>query len=338
MNKKRSAPTAAGASAGSSSKKRKTDGVQKYYAVRAGFKPGVYLTYPECQQQTSGFRGAVFKSFVSKQDALDFVAGKKVASATDEPDKFYAVAVGNPTGIYTDWTEASEAIKGIKGPKYKRFATRAEAVGYIKQFGNKETIEALGEEGRSYPEPDQQPVFELKPEEAPAKKTKPAPKEVPGTGPVEDVLNIYTDGSSLANGRAGSRAGLGVFFGANDPRNLSERLPGQLQTNQRAELMAMLRALQIAPLKQAVQIYSDSQYSINCVTQWARSWENKGWKTANGGEVKNQDIIRDVLAKMAERTKAGGPTYFQWVKGHATNRGNIAADHLAVAGAKMDAV
>jgi hypothetical protein len=59
MNKKRSAPGAAVASAGSSSKKRKMDGVQKYYAVRAGFNPGVYLTYPECQQQTSGFRGAV---------------------------------------------------------------------------------------------------------------------------------------------------------------------------------------------------------------------------------------------------------------------------------------
>lgn len=292
----------------------------------------------ESEDQLANPLCVLVKSFISKQDALDFVAGKKVASTADEPDKFYAVAVGNPTGIYTDWAEASEAIKGIKGPKYKRFATRAEAVGYIKQFGNKETIEALGEEGRSYPEPEPEPLFELQPVEPPVRKAKPVPKEVPGLGPAEDVLKIYTDGSSLANGRAGSRAGLGVFFGSNDPRNLSERLPGQPQTNQRAELMAMLRALEIAPLQQAVQIYSDSQYSINCVTQWARSWENKGWKTANGGEVKNQDIIREVLAKMAERTKAGGATYFQWVKGHATNRGNIAADHLAVAGAKMDPV
>ncbi|UPK99346.1 hypothetical protein LCI18_010281 [Fusarium solani-melongenae] len=338
MNRKRSAPGAAVASAGSSSKKRKVDGVQKYYAVRAGFKPGVYLTYPECQQQTSGFRGAVFKSFVSKQDALDFVAGKKVASTSNEPDKFYAVAVGNPTGIYTDWTEASEAIKGIKGPKYKRFATRAEAVGYIKQFGNKETIDALGEEGRSHPEPEPEPVFELQTEEPPAKKTKRVPDEVPGSGPVEDVLKIFTDGSSRANGRTSARAGLGVYFGDHDKRNLSERLPGLPQTNQRAELMAILRALQIAPLEQAVQIFTDSQYSINCVTQWARSWEAKGWKTANGAEVKNQDIIREVLAKKAERERAGGATYFQWVKGHASNRGNIAADQLAVAGADLSPV
>lgn len=269
------------------------------------------------------------KSFISKQDALDFAAGKKVNSSPNEPDKFYAVAVGRPTGIYTDWTEASEAIKGVKGPKYKKFGTRAEAVDYIKQHGSKEAIEALGAEGISQPEPRFEPI-----PEPPAKKTKTAPEPIE-TGPQEDVLNIYTDGSSLANGKIGSRAGLGVFFGASDPRNLSERLPGEPQTNQRAELMAMLRALEIAPLDQAVQIFSDSQYSINCVTQWAVSWERKGWKTATGENVKNQDIIRDVLAKMKQRTAAGANTYFKWVKGHASDRGNIAADRLAVNGAKM---
>ncbi|KAH6999795.1 ribonuclease H-like domain-containing protein [Ilyonectria destructans] len=322
MNKRRAGAGATPASTGSS-KKRKVDNVQKFYAVKAGFHPGVYLTYAECQLQTAGFKGAVFKSFTSQEDADNFVAGKKVKSSSNEPDKFYAVAVGSPTGIYTDWTEASEAIKGVKGPKYKRFATRAEAVAYIRQFGNRDAIEALGEEA-------------VEPEQAPAKKAKPTPKEDPvPTGPQEDILKVYTDGSSLANGKKGSRAGLGVFFGNGDPRNLSEKLPGELQTNQRAELMAMLRALEIAPLDQAVQIFSDSQYSINCVTQWALSWERKGWKTATGEDVKNQDIIRDVLAKMAQRTKAGSNTYFQWVKGHASDRGNIAADRLAVLGARM---
>ncbi|KAK7419139.1 hypothetical protein QQX98_003478 [Neonectria punicea] len=307
MNNKRVAP---GAAAGSS-KKRKVDGQQKFYAVKAGFNPGVYLTYAECQTQTAGFKGA------------DFVAGKKVQASSDEPEKFYAVAVGSPTGIYTDWTEASEAIKGVKGPKYKRFATRAEAVGYIRKFGNRDAIEAIGEKV-------------IEPEEPPAKKAKPTPKEVPvATGPHEDILQIYTDGSSLANGKKESRAGLGVFFGAGDPRNLSEKLEGEPQTNQRAELMAILRALEIAPLEQTVQILTDSQYSINCVTQWALSWDRKGWKTATGGEVKNQDIIRNVLARMTERTKAGANTYYQWVKGHASNSGNVAADRLAVLGARM---
>ncbi|KAH6885899.1 ribonuclease H-like domain-containing protein, partial [Thelonectria olida] len=241
---------------------------------------------------------------------------------------FYAVAVGSPAGIYTDWTDASEAIKGVKGPKYKRFPTRLEAVQYIKSFGSQETIESLGYEALD-------PItFEPEPEAIPASTTKATTKKNPlQTGPREDVLRIYTDGSSLSNGKKGSRAGLGVFFGTNDPRNLSERLSGEPQTNQRAELMAMLRALEVAPLEQTVQIFSDSQYSINCVTQWASSWERKGWKTATGDSVKNQDIIRGVLAKMKERSSVGSNTYYQWVKGHSTDRGNQAADQLAVAGA-----
>ncbi|KAH6608091.1 hypothetical protein Trco_004404 [Trichoderma cornu-damae] len=318
---------AGSATASSLSKKRKMDNVQKYYAVRAGFAPGVYLTYSECQAQTAGFKGAVFKSFLTREDAEAFVAGKKVAAA-DEPEKFYAVAVGNPTGIFTDWAEASKAITGIKGPKYRRFGTRAEAAAYIRQYGNRETIEALGDRA--------EPVDKVEVEEKPVTIKKFTPiKEMAAARPRENVLNIYTDGSSLANGRAGARAGLGVYFGDNDPRNLAERLAGQPQTNQRAELMAMQRALEIAPADQNVRINSDSQYSIKCVTEWAIGWKQKNWLTASGEKVKNQDIIRAVLDRMEARAKAGGNTFFEWVKGHATNAGNIAADRLAVRGANL---
>ncbi|KJZ75608.1 hypothetical protein HIM_05071 [Hirsutella minnesotensis 3608] len=321
MNKKRSAPAAAAPA--SAPKKRRTENMQKFYAVKAGFKPGVYLTYPECQKQTAGFKGAVFKSFVSREDAEAFAAGKKVAADSSEPEKFYAVAVGSPTGIYTDWNDAAAAIKGVKGPKYRRFATRDEAVAYIKQFGNKEAVEALGETVA-------EPTFELAIDARPSKKKDVALPQMTG-----DVLRVYTDGSSLANGKAGSRAGVGVYFGDGDPRNVSERLEGDPQTNQRAELMAMLRALEIAPDYQTVQIVSDSQYSINCVTQWAAAWKVRDWMTATGEKVKNQDIIRALLARIEERAKVGGETYFQWVKGHASDRGNVAADRLAVRGAKI---
>jgi ribonuclease HI len=277
------------------------------------------------------------KSFTSRSDAEAFAAGKKVAASSDEPERFYAVAVGNPTGIYTDWNEAALAIKGVKGPKYKRFGSRSEAMAYIMQFGSREAIEALGETYTVAPNA----VMASSTSAVTAKKTSTSTKTAaakPDAGilrPAEDVLQIYTDGSSLANGKAGARAGVGVYFGDKDARNVSERLVGEPQTNQRAELMAMLRALQVSPVDQTVQIISDSQYSINCVTQWAIGWKQKGWKTAAGDDVKNQDIIRAVLDKMDERTKAGAFTYFHWVKGHASDRGNIAADLLAVRGANM---
>lgn len=261
-----------------------------------------------------------------------------VKSDKDEPEKYYAVAVGTQTGIFRNWTEAAEAIKGAKGPKYKKFPTRSEAVEYIVQFGNKETVDALGDEGKMLltETPTVNPLALTMKPIATAKATKKAQKQ-PATEN-SNIMSIYTDGSSLANGRHGARAGLGVFFGPNDPRNISERLPGDPQTNQRAELMAILRALQTVPLDKPVQIFSDSQYSINCVTQWAIGWKKKGWQTANGELVKNQDIIRQVLDQMEERSRVGGGTFFRWVKGHASDRGNIAADHLAVEGAKKPAM
>jgi ribonuclease HI len=241
------------------------------------------------------------------------------------------VAVGLQPGIYTDWSDVAPIIVGVKGPKYKRFSTRAEAVDYMLEFGNKEAIEALGEEGKLAKAQAKTPKMD------PSETVNDNADEGDAAAEEEDdgVLRIYTDGSSLANGQAGSRAGLGVWFGDGDRRNIAERLKGDPQTNQRAELQAIYRALEVAPVDQPVQIFTDSQYSIKCVTKWAASWSLKGWRTAAGEEVKNQDIIRRVLERMEERKRNGAATLYQWVKGHAMNRGNTAADALAVRGAKM---
>ncbi len=52
-----------------------------------------------------------------------------------------------------------------------------------------------------------------------------------------EFLIVYTDGACTGNGKANPIAGVGAYFGPNDPRNISELLPGEKQTNQRAELM-----------------------------------------------------------------------------------------------------
>ncbi|KAF4444657.1 hypothetical protein F53441_11080 [Fusarium austroafricanum] len=341
MVKKRGAPSN-GFEAGSSSKIRKVENATKYYAVKKGRKPGIYLIYQESRAQTDGFEGALFKSFTSAQDAQDYLDGKDVPSATKRSQKFYAVAVGHRPGIYTTWAETEPQVTGVSGPKHKSFKSRPEAEQFIRDHASLETCQALGiEVGQGLPT-QQYTGAAFEPVEPAAKKTKPEPTAATSaestSGTNGRLLKIYTDGSSRGNGKAGACAGLGVYFGRDDERNLAERLPGEPQTNQRGELMAMLRALEIAPLTQGVQIWSDSQYSIKCVTQWAASWENKGWKTASGGEVKNQDIIRGVLAKMKERTEAGSVTTFQWVKGHANDPGNNEADRLANIGATMPAV
>lgn len=131
-------------------------------------------------------------------------------------------------------------------------------------------------------------------------------------------------------------------------RNVSEPLPGPRQTNQRAELTAMLRALEIAPRNRHVVIHSDSKYAIECVTSWYVNWRRNGWKTASGKTVENKDLIEHILGKVEERTKAGSAqrtargegesglvrTQFIWVKGHDGDVGNEEADRLATEGAR----
>lgn len=123
--------------------------------------------------------------------------------ANDKPDRFYGVAVGRKPGVYTEWTKVQEAIIGWKGPKYKKFETRAEAEAFVRTYGKAATV------------PD---VSELDGEEAEVPAAKKAKKAAKPTTSGANVLVVYTDGSSLGNGRSGATAGVGVFFGVNDPR------------------------------------------------------------------------------------------------------------------------
>ena len=75
-------------------------------------------------------------------------------------------------------------------------------------------------------------------------------------------MNVYTDGGCDSNGAKDAKAGIGVFFGENDQRNVSKRITG-LQTNNRAELSAIIEALRITlNYEQDVLIHTDSEYSM----------------------------------------------------------------------------
>lgn len=284
------------------------------------------------------------------------------------------MANGRKPGIYTDWDTANnEAILGGKGPKYKKFSTRTEAENFIRQNGSLHTIRSLGllpDEGDDDEDDadDDEAVGGGGALLSAGTKIKTEPSGhvnilrnpdglgMPDAGFHDRVLHIYTDGSSKRNGMATARGGVGVFFGHDDPRlvpslarpsgrdghcidsrrnrNIAEALEGEPQTNQRAELAAIMRALQVAPVDQNVMIITDSTYSINCLTSWKDGWIKNGWKTSQGVDVLNQDLIKGTLARIEERKKAGVNTHFEWVKGHAQSPGNIAADELAVKGAK----
>ena len=95
--------------------------------------------------------------------------------------------------------------------------------------------------------------------------------------PVDKTINVYTDGSCIHNGKPNAKAGIGVFFGESDPRNVSERIEGK-QSNNTAELKAIIRAIHLLDtdisLGNKIIIYSDSDYSIKCATTYGRKMQN----------------------------------------------------------------
>ncbi|KAJ3773071.1 ribonuclease H-like domain-containing protein, partial [Lentinula raphanica] len=137
-------------------------------------------------------------------------------------------------------------------------------------------------------------------------------------------LKLYSDGSCLNACRPDARAGSGVYFGnPQHPLNLSVRVTG-LQTNNRAELYAILVLLQKTSLSRALEIYADSEYAIRSIVYRSPSEAQSNWSCPNG----------DLLQRIAQWIKARRvPLRFHHVKAHSNNQHNDAADKLAKSGA-----
>lgn len=116
------------------------------------------------------------------------------------------------------------------------------------------------------------------------------------------------------------------FFGNDDPRNISVPLAGEEQTNNRAELQAIILALENT--SGDLTIRSDSNYSIKSLTTWLPKWKKNDFKTSNSQPVKNLDLINRASDLMSDRNVS-----LEYVKGHSTDYGNQQADMLARRGA-----
>ena len=117
-------------------------------------------------------------------------------------------------------------------------------------------------------------------------------------------MRVFTDGSCTKNGQAGAKGGWAVWFPDNKDWSEAQRLPeSDGQTNNRAELTAILKAAEILErrgcLDEDIVIYSDSKYCIDCLTKWIPGWVARGWKTADGSNVSNRDLIEDISRRLS---------------------------------------
>ncbi len=147
----------------------------------------------------------------------------------------------------------------------------------------------------------------------------------------EEHIRIYCDGACSGNpGFAGS--GLAIYSNKRNPVLLHGDFV-EVGTNNIAELNALYQALVIAKQTSSeniITIFSDSKYSIDCITTWAYGWKAKGW-TKKGGEIKNLELIKkthDLYEKIKELIE------IKHVKGHSGIEGNELADRMAVTAIK----
>ena len=165
------------------------------------------------------------------------------------------------------------------------------------------------------------------------------------------IWKVFTDGSTIGNGKRGAKGGIGVFFSDHNPDNIGEKMEtsgsGKPVTNNFCELEAVRRAIMTIinkngfNEKETIQIYTDSQYLIDCITLWSNTWMKNGWKRKKNGkmvEIKNKELIQNIKMNYTRynirfvKVKAhcnfigekdlNNPEYFEWY-------GNFMADKLA---------
>ena len=157
--------------------------------------------------------------------------------------------------------------------------------------------------------------------------------EVPVQAPPGEAL-VWTDGACRGNSGPGGWAAILVPSGEAEPVELCG---GEAHTtNNRMEYTAALEGMRALPAGSRVCIVTDSRLMLDSLTKWIHGWKRKGWKTAAGDPVKNQDLVVALDAEIARHAHVR----WHWVKGHETGAEhahkalNDRADRLAVAAAQ----
>ena len=132
---------------------------------------------------------------------------------------------------------------------------------------------------------------------------------------------IYTDGACSGNPGVG---GWGCILIFGEHRRELSGAEGET-TNNRMELMAVIRALEALKFPCRAEVYSDSAYTVNGFSEgWIYQWEKSAWKKADNKPVLNDDLWKRLLTL----TRTHEVTFHK-VKGHSDNELNNRCDELA---------
>ena len=133
---------------------------------------------------------------------------------------------------------------------------------------------------------------------------------------------LYTDGACSGNPGPGGYGAVLIYGGVE-----KEIFGGEKSTtNNKMEMMAVIKGLEALKEPCEVEVYSDSAYIVNAIEQgWIDSWKKNGWKKADKKPVKNVDLWERLLELMQKHSVT-----FNKVKGHADDEYNNRCDRIAV--------
>jgi ribonuclease HI len=150
-----------------------------------------------------------------------------------------------------------------------------------------------------------------------------------------EVIHVYTDGSCQNNGLLHARAGYAVYFGENDSRNEYNMVKGK-QSNNTGELTGVIRALEIVNsdienYNKIINIYTDSEYVIKCLTSYGDKLARNNWKTSKQKDPPNKELVQKVYTLY---NNSRSYIKIHHVKAHTDKQdihsiGNAEADRLA---------
>lgn len=144
---------------------------------------------------------------------------------------------------------------------------------------------------------------------------------------LSSLVEIHTDGACLGNPGPG---GYGVVLRYGDRR---KELSGGYRrtTNNRMELLAVIKALEALTQPCQVVLHSDSRYVVDAMERgWARQWQANGWRRNRQEKALNPDLWETLLQLCARHA-----VEFRWVRGHSGNAENERCDRLAAQAAKQ---
>ena len=216
---------------------------------------------------------------------------------------FYAVANGRSIGIFLNWNDCNNSVKGYKNALYKKFDTKEEADNFIKV--NEKIYDTNNNTSKH------NIIVSV------------------DNGVFNPDYYVYTDGACSNNGKDNALAGIGIFFGINDNRNISKKIEGK-QTNNTAELSAIIETYYIIENDilngKKIAIVSDSEYAIKCVSSYGEKCYNKGWNV----DIPNKELVKTAYEMYKDKLNI----QFIHIKAHTNNTdihsfGNDNADKLA---------